>query len=59
MDAQLMRDLHDLQEAKLKYGLASTDVSEKGKKALMAAARERVRSCNQDDAHATARSVIP
>ena len=31
MDAQLMRDFDDLQEAKLKYGLANPDVSEKKK----------------------------
>ena len=52
MDAQLIRDLDDLQEAKLKYGLASPDVSE-NKRALLAAARERARSCNQDDSHAS------
>ena len=55
MDAQLKRNLDDLEEAKMKYSLASPDVAE-NKKALMAAARERARSCNQDDSHATARS---
>ena len=57
MDAKLMRDLDDLQEAKLKYGLASPDVLEI-KKTLMAAARERARSCNLDDSHATSCEIL-
>ena len=58
MDAQLMRDFDDLQEAKLKYGLANPDVSENIKKILMVAARERARSCNLDDSHATSCEIL-